>query len=60
MLTEDLGIHMTLEEYDRIPLKRIKTIIDVQQRRLEQKARRAKIEEERRAREAARNKIMKK
>lgn len=51
---------MTLDEYDRISPKRAKLIIDVQQHRLEERAKRAKIEDERRAKEAIRNKIIRK
>lgn len=58
-MTEDLGIKMTIEEYDKLSPSRIKRIIEIQQQRLEYKAKRAEEERNRQEREAIRRRITK-
>lgn len=57
-MTEDLGMKLSLSDYDNISPKRIKMMIDIQQYRLEEKAKRAEAERRRQERETARQKIM--
>lgn len=59
-MTEDLGIKISIEEYDRLSPSRIKRLIDIQQDRLEYKAKRAEDERRRQERNSARQKIMRK
>ena len=57
-MTEDLGIKITIEEYDNLSPSRIKRLIDIQQQRLEYKAKRAEEERKRQEREAIHRKII--
>ena len=60
IITEDLGIKLSLSDYDNISPKRLKMLIDIQQERIEAKAKRAEAERKKQEREAARQKIMRK
>ena len=59
-MTEDLGIKISIEEYDRLSPSRIKRLIDIQQDRLEYKAKRAEDERRRQERNSAIQKMMRK
>ena len=58
-MTEDLGIKISIQEYDQLSPGRIKRLIDIQQERLEYRAKRAEQERQRQERDAVRNKIIK-
>ena len=59
-MTEDLGIKISIDEYDRLSPSRIKSLIEIQQNRLEYKAKRAEEERRRQEREATRQRIVRK
>lgn len=56
--TEDLGMKLSLSDYDSISPKRLKMMIDIQQLRLEERAKRAEEERRKAEKENARRKIM--
>lgn len=60
IMTEDLGIKISMSEYDLLSPSRIKRIIDIQQQRLEYKAKRAEDERRQQERSTVRRTIMKK
>lgn len=57
IVTEDLGMKLSLSDYDSISPKRLKMMIDIQQARLEEKAKRAESERRRQEQETIRRKI---
>lgn len=56
----DYQIPISIEEFDNLTEKRIMRLIEIQDRRLEEKRRRIEEERKKAERESARNSIMKK